>query len=84
MARVTTTTEITSEQPGVYHIPGVHNMQQTLCGYVDCAGAEDHDAADHPCNCVSCIDALAAIKALRFPKGYFAAPSSAAGKEGGE
>lgn len=71
MAHVTITTEIVSEQPGVYHIPGVHNMQQTLCGYVDCAGAEDHNAAAHPCNCGSCIDALNAIKALRFPKHYF-------------
>jgi hypothetical protein len=71
MARVGKTTEITSEQPGVYHIPGVHNMQQTLCGYIDCGGQVDHDAADHPCNCKSCFDALNAIKALRFSKDYF-------------
>jgi hypothetical protein len=72
MARVNTTVEVTGEERGVYHIPGVHNMQQTLCGYVDCSGVEDHDAEDHPCNCRGCIDALRDIKAMRFPKHYFA------------
>jgi hypothetical protein len=71
MPRVDTTIEITSQERGVYHIPGVHNTQQTLCGYVDCYGDKRHDAAEHPCNCQHCIDALNKIKAMRFPKHYF-------------
>lgn len=63
--------EILGEEPGVYHIPGVHNTQQTLCGYVDAAGAVEHFAEEHPCNCGACKDAYKKIKALRFPKGYF-------------
>lgn len=73
MAKTTTTIEVTGEDPGVYHIPGQHNMQQTLCGFVDCSFTESHDAEDHPCNCKDCISALKKIQALRFPAGYFAA-----------
>ena len=69
--KVSDTIEIVSEAPGVYHIPGVHNTQQTICGYVDCAGVETHDATDHPCNCEPCIEAVEKIKSLRFKKGYF-------------
>lgn len=76
MAQTTLTVEVTSEQPGMYHIPGQHNMQQTLCGYVDCFGAEDRDAERFPCNCIACIDALKKIKALRFPSHYFADASA--------
>lgn len=57
-------------QEGVYHIPGVHNMQNTLCGWVDVTDTE-FDFKDHPCNCLECITALKKIKGLRFPKGYF-------------
>lgn len=53
------------------HIPGVHNMQTTLCGYVDVIYREV-SAVEYPCDCKQCIDALKRIKALRFPKGYFA------------
>jgi hypothetical protein len=72
MPKTNTTVEVASELPGIYHIPGQHNMQQTLCGYVDCAGAEDRDAEEYPCNCGACIGALKSIKALRFPSHYFA------------
>lgn len=78
MSRVNNTVEVTSEERGVYHIPGVHNMQQTLCGYVDCFGVERHDAKDHPCNCRGCIDALNDIKAMRFPKHYFTSTAAQA------
>jgi len=71
MAQTTYTVEIQSEEPGVYHIPGQGNMQQTLCGWVDAFGQVDHSALDHPCNCRNCIDMLNKIKALRFPKHYF-------------
>ena len=60
------------DTPGVYHIPGVHNMQITLCGFVD-VDHDFHDYEDHPCNCAVCEQALKKIKALRFPKGYFSA-----------
>jgi hypothetical protein len=66
------TQEIANDQPGVYHIPGVHNGQQTLCGWVDASGSTEHRASDHPCNCSPCIDAYRKIKALTFPSGYFA------------
>ena len=58
------------EDIGVYHIRGVHNMQNTLCGFVDVSN-NLKDAQEYPCNCHSCISALRDIKALRFPKGYF-------------
>lgn len=66
----THTIEITSQEVGVYHIPG-HDPHQTLCGYVDCSGSVEHIYKDAPCNCSQCIEALRAIKALRFPKKYF-------------
>lgn len=70
---VTSHTVEVDDEPGVYHIPGVHNMQMTLCGFVDCSNQKDHDADTHPCNCIKCIDALRKIKALRFCKNYFEA-----------
>lgn len=70
MAITISTIEV-EDEPGVYHIPGVHNMQNTLCGFVDTM-CETRDAEEFPCNCQSCIEALAKIKALRFPKYYFA------------
>jgi len=76
MAQTNITVEVTSELPGTYHVPGQHNMQQTLFGYVDCAGAEDRDAEEYPCNCTACVDALNTIKALRFPAHYFAKASA--------
>ena len=72
--KTTETVETPTETPGVFHIPGVHNMQNTLCGFVDVIN-QSHDYRDHPVNCRACIDALKAIQALRFPGGYFdAAP----------
>ncbi len=65
-----TETVETEDTPGEYHIPGVHNMQITLCGFVD-VDYETHDYNEHPCNCFECEKALKKIKALRFPKGYF-------------
>jgi hypothetical protein len=70
--RYTYTVHVPVEQPGVYHIPGVHNCQLTLCGFVDIARAEEAPAREHPCNCGTCIDALKRIQEMRFPKGYFA------------
>jgi len=61
----------TDEEPGKYCIPGVHNSQITLCGFVD-VGYTAHEAEDHPCNCEDCIAALKAIRRLRFSRGYFA------------
>jgi hypothetical protein len=60
-----------SEQTGIFHIPGVHNSQTTLCGFVDVP----HDALDatrFKMNCKSCRQALLRIQALSFPRGYFA------------
>lgn len=54
----------------IYHIPGIHNMQQTLCGWVD-VPYEQHHYSEHPVNCRQCIDAYKEIKALKFPKCYF-------------
>lgn len=68
--KVTQTIRITQEGDDAWHIPGVHNTQQTLCGYVDCM-YEASDFESNPVNCYACIDALKKIKALRFPKGYF-------------
>jgi len=65
-----TQTVTVDDTPGVYHIPGVHNMQVTLCGFVDTTN-NSVDAAKHPCNCVACISAFKKIKALRFPRYYF-------------
>lgn len=58
--------------PGVdeYHIPGVHNMQVTLCGWID-VNSKEFDYKKFPCNCFACKDALEKIRELRFPKGYF-------------
>ena len=48
-------------------------MQNTLCGFVDVGGpVEMRDAEEYSCNCRKCVDALAKIKELRFPKYYFA------------
>ncbi|MDR9836860.1 MULTISPECIES: hypothetical protein [Herbaspirillum] len=71
MPQMLSTVEV-QDEPGVYHIPGVHNLQNTLCGFVDVSWSADRDAEEFPCNCEKCIDALAKIKALRFPKYYFA------------
>lgn len=68
---VTLDTVEVSGAPGEYHIPGVHNMQATLCGHVDPEWSKVHEACDFPCNCTACINALKAIKALRFSKNYF-------------
>jgi hypothetical protein len=57
-------------QNNIYHIPGVHNMQNTLCGFVDVV-TDEHDYEDHPCNCEPCIDALKKTRKLRFPKDYW-------------
>ena len=69
--KVTDTIEIEGEEHGVYHIPGVHNMQQTLCGFVDASGYRIHNSEHNPCNCRKCIEALTKIKSMRFPKDYF-------------
>ena len=70
VSKVESQTYETAERPGVYCIPGVHNSQITLCGFVDVQYTE-HEASDHPCNCEDCIDALQRIKRLRFCRGYF-------------
>lgn len=78
VGKVESQTYETKEQPGVYCIPGVHNSQVTLCGFVD-VPYTTHEAADHPCNCVNCIDALRKIQRMRFTQGYFANESSSLG-----
>ena len=70
-SKIDTTVEITDDDPGRYHIPGVHNGQQTLCGWVDTSGAVDHNCIDHQCNCGSCIKAWMDIKAMKFSQYYF-------------
>lgn len=64
---------IPNEDPDVYHIPGVHNTQMTLCGWVDASSQECCNYVDHPVNCKSCVDAYKQIKAMKFPKDYFKA-----------
>lgn len=75
MALLRTTIEVTDgpggQTCGEYHIPGVHNMQATLCGFVD-VSTRKHDSDTHPVNCLECISALKKIRALKFPKNYFA------------
>ena len=72
---ITDTIEVVGEngQEGTYHIPGVHNMQNTLCGFVDVM-TDEHDCEEHPCNCVACMDALNKIRKLRFPNNYWSIP----------
>lgn len=65
------TIEILNEgQEGIYHIPVLYNMQQTMCGFVDVAHVI-HKYDDHPCNCKSCIMILKSVQKMRFPKNYF-------------
>ena len=61
---------ITNCDDARFHIPGAHNMQQTLCGYVD-AGYQQRFYKDSPVNCTACIDALKKIRAMKFPQKYF-------------
>jgi hypothetical protein len=68
--KVTKTYQVQGEGDDAWHIPGVHNSQLTLCGFVD-VSYEEADFTDHPCDCSGCIKALKKIQALRFPKGYF-------------
>jgi pyrrolidone-carboxylate peptidase len=75
VGKIESQTYETSERPGRYCIPGVHNSQLTLCGFVDVPYTA-HEATDHPCNCVDCMDALTAIRRLRFARNYFANNSS--------
>ncbi len=42
------------ENPGIYCIPGVHNTQLTLCGFVDTVYTT-HDAKDHLCILFCCF-----------------------------
>lgn len=69
----TTTIEV-GEDKGVHHIPGVHNMQITLCGFVDVGTYTEHDYINYPCNCCGCQTALRKIQALKFPEFYFVKP----------
>ncbi len=62
--------ECPDDDPGVYHIPGCGNTQNTLCGFVDVAH-EQYWYGLHQVNCKACIDMLKRIQALRFPNGYF-------------
>lgn len=67
---VTQTVHVPDDAPGVYHIPGVHNTQVTLCGFVDVMN-DSVDAEEHPCNCPACIAAFKKIKSMKFPRYYF-------------
>lgn len=55
------------------HIPsplGAANGVSTLCGWCD-VHYESYDYYQRPADCRGCIDTLKAIKAMRFPRGYF-------------
>lgn len=72
----TTVVECYDDEPGVYHIPGCGNMQNTLCGFVDVQN-EHYHFDGRPVTCVACIAILKRIQALRFPKGYFGSADAA-------